>query len=441
MVLSIIAYRVDGCDGLICGIVSLNIWKEMKKRDFVLMIVVVVVVVGAGLVLFVMRDRDDGGDFIEEIIDGGDARVNPLSGGGQSGGEPCYDVEARFASAPVDVGSVSHVEPQGKMTGSHVTPVDHQYWSMDGATQESIGQIGADSLDPDRYAVLSPADGFVVSIGTVRNDGDYRVVIEHTCSVISIFIHIDSISDKLESAADWSEGGSQRYASMRVPVEAGEVIGGVGPHSFDFSVHDADVDLVGFITPSLYEAEPWKVHTVDPLEYFEGDVREAVLAKTLGNAQPRGGRIDFDLPGALVGNWFEEGSGGYGSNASEYWRTHLAVGYDSLDPSQVRVSIGDWDGGERQFAVLGNEPDPADVDETFGVVEYELVDWEYFDGSGNRWDRMSFAAGLRAEESIQSHGVVLFQVLGGEKLRAQFFPGARADDIDGFTDSAREYYR
>ena len=44
-----------------------------------------------------------------------------------------------------------------------------------------------------------------------------------------------------------------------------------------------------------------------------------------------------------------------------YWDGHLSVVYDGNDPTQVEVSFGNYQGSARQFAVVGNAPDPATV--------------------------------------------------------------------------------
>ena len=51
-------------------------------------------------------------------------------------------------------------------------------------------------------------------------------------------------------------------------IEAGQLLGYVGGQTLDFGVYDYEIVLPGFITPDLYNYEYWKVHTVDPFEYF-----------------------------------------------------------------------------------------------------------------------------------------------------------------------------
>ena len=79
---------------------------------------------------------------------------------------------------PVDLDLIEYVTPLGLMTGSHVTPVDHQYYQ--------------NFKEPDLdIAVYSPAGGTITDIQHMQetfSDGpgevidDYRLVIEHTCT-------------------------------------------------------------------------------------------------------------------------------------------------------------------------------------------------------------------------------------------------------------------
>lgn len=131
------------------------------------------------------------------------------------------------------------------------------------------------------------------------------------------------------------------------------------------------------------------------------------------------------------------------TNASAYWRTHLSVVYDYIDPSQVRVSIGDFGGTEAQYGVKGNAPDPAEVSVASGVVMYELVSSDYYLGSSSDpWDRLVYAGNITARNNdADVRGVALFQMTEDNKLKAEFFPNQTASEITGFTQAAEIYER
>jgi len=150
-------------------------------------------------------------------------------------------------------------------------------------------------------------------------------------------------------------------------------------------------------------------------------------------AEPRGGKIDYDLDGRLVGNWYEVGSGGYaGRNRRlDYWIGHLTFAYHHIDPTRIVVSLGSFDGRPRQFWVKGNVPDPAKISESDGLVKYELV-YSAIDNSGKRYDGI---------DTNRVHGVVLTQVLPNRQLRVEAFPGKTAANVSGFTTGAKSYER
>ena len=149
----------------------------------------------------------------------------------------------------------------------------------------------------------------------------------------------------------------------------------------------------------------------------------------------------------MVGNWFEENTNGYfGKEEYQrsigYWSTHLAFAYDGLDPSLIIVSIGDYNDEAMQFAVMGNMPDPKDVQVSTGLVKYELVAWQYLTENGKEWDRQGFAkvtGSKRFDEQVG--GVALVQMLEGRKIKFEAFPGKTASQASGFSSNAKIYER
>ena len=345
----------------------------------------------------------------------------------------CSGERITFENPPVDLDRIEYVTPLGLVSGSHVTPVDHQYYQ--------------NFKEPDwDIAVYSPAAGTITDIqhmqetlsdGSGQTIDDYRLVIEHTCTISSIFIHVGELSQRVAEVAP-SPGG---YTRVDLPVEAGETIGSYRMN-VDYNVVDLDVTLGGLLVPASYEGEAWKIHTPDPFDYFTADIREELIAKSLRNEEPFGGKFDWDVDGRLVGNWFQEGTNGYaGADRERYWGGHLAIAYDLFDPSHLVVSIGTFDGVSVQKAVQGNTPDPRDVSVESGVVVYELVDYDYYVDE-ERWDRFSLAKGIEARNMDQGiFGVVLFQLLDDRMLKVETFPGKTASLVDGFTESALIYER
>jgi hypothetical protein len=351
--------------------------------------------------------------------------------GGDSGNDTTTDIVNQitpFNYPPLDISKIEFILPLGGMIGNHVTPIDHQYY-----VAPDFG--GAQTIEIDVY---SPADGTVSSLqhmGNFNND-DYRIVVDHSTTIQSIYIHVDNLSDKLAAFAP-TDG---QYVNTDIEVAAGEIIGSYSG-SVDYNLVDYDITLPGFINPESYTAEPWKIHTPDPFDYFNDTIRQTLIAKSLRTAEPVGGKIDHDIDGRLAGNWFQENSNGYGGlDSNNYWLGHLSFAYDYIVPSHIIASFGDYAGEQRQFGVLGNSPDPAQVTLSSGLVKYDLVSYEYYDGA-LPWDRHSFTQGLTMDNYTFIDAVVLVQLMEERRLKVEIFHGQTSSDVSDFTDDAKFYTR
>lgn len=365
-----------------------------------------------------------------------------------------------------------YITPQGKLHGSHVTPTDHTYFVHNKLRDyerqaDAVRSGGSPKPWSPPFDVKSPADGLIVDIGTFpfgpAPEGYtgtleyYRVIIWHSCKVSSIFIHLGGLALEILEVTGQLEGGSRGWSASRggqsIPVKAGQVIGKVGAQGIDFSVHDTRVTLEGFQVPEHYQGEAWKIHTVDPFDYFEEPVRSQLLEKNPRKAAPYGGKIDYDIKGRLVGNWFLEGTVDYsagglkeqskfcGNRPCPYWNGHLAIAYDHIDPEQIRISIGGETGIPRDacnicqavYGVKGNAPDPATIDAASGLVKYDLVAREFIDNTGIREPTRN------AEDQVL--GEFLAQVLDDTSIKVEAIPGRTSSQVTGFSESARLYHR
>lgn len=367
---------------------------------------------------------------------------NPLTQGWSHG--TCKGKgRATLGAPPMRLQDVFAVTPYGVMVGGHVTPIDHGYFEpKDRARGRSV------------YDVLAPGNGWIVSIQTRPNgpDHDYRVAIELSCTFYVYYDLITQLSPRVLKEAGWTDA-SQGSVGPRIPVKEGEVIGRIGAQTLDVGVVDRTKTLKGLLVPAHYLAEPWKVHTVDLFASFKQPLRAKLLALDIRKAAPRTGRIDYDVDGRLVGNWFRRGTSWYGGTCDrsaspsgcDYWGGHLSVVYDVLDPSQIRVSVGDFGGEARQFGVRGNAPDPSAVSQASGLVKYELAGFGYVDiATGQPFTWRAFpTAGLRSElqDFPSGGGVILVQLVGPRLLKVETFPGKTAADVSGFTPAAKLYER
>ncbi len=298
----------------------------------------------------------------------------------------CKGTTIKFSVSPVDPNSITHIVPLGKMAASHVTPTDHGY------IHTAYPGIVPEKLDD----VRAPADGYITDIQAFPSPNDYRMILWHSCTISTIFIHLVELAPEIKALSGDLPPGSNLSRSGRspIPVKAGQVIakmrGGV-----DFSIHDTAVTLRGFVIPSHYYDEAWKIHTVDLFDYFVDSIRSELRGKSMRIAEPRGGKIDYDIDGRLIGNWFVENTGGYrgGGVAANYWNTHLAFAYHHINPTQIMISVPNSGINDQEkcnvcfglYGVKGNAPDPKDITSTTGLVKYELVA-RFYSGADPRDD-------------------------------------------------------
>lgn len=172
---------------------------------------------------------------------------------------------------------------------------------------------------------------------------------------------------------------------------------------------------------------------VDPFDYVDEPLRSQLLARNPCKVPPFGGKIDYDVDGRLVGNWYREGTGGYAGFRGQlaYWTGHLTLAYHHIDPTKIVVSLGDFAGQPRQFWVRGNMPDPAKISKSDGAVKYELI-WPQLNSNGTP---------LMMQDAQRALGTVLVQLIEDRKLKVEVFPGLRADQVSGFGSGAALYER
>ena len=327
------------------------------------------------------KNKDKGsGDGTGKSGGSGDEKaVRPLSA--VFGDGTCTGKGGRLTAPVVAPKLVSSIYPYGAMSGAHITPVDHMYFSF------PYDKNGTD-LPEGTIPITAPAAGSIVQVSKL--DSDYRVVLSVSCDLYVVLIHLAKLEGQLASYNSLGRGES---TTVSVPVKAGEVIGDdSATPQFDFSVHDQRVTLKGLLNPATYATEGWKVHTVDPSAYWPAAIWKAYAAKSLRLAAPRFGRFDYDVKGTAAGNWFLQGTNGYqGAQAQRsvvkpgdehgYWDSHLALAWDAVDPAAIIVSIGDYDGCACQFGVAGNRPSPARITPASGTVVYVLQKVEQVGGT------------------------------------------------------------
>jgi hypothetical protein len=355
-----------------------------------------------------------------------------------------------ITASPIGLSDILYIEPMGLEIGGHVTPIDHGYFYIKGAFVTPSQQA----------AVYSPIDGTVTNVGRTVRQGDPAakadtsntatydddaITIEGTCTFRVRFSNLVKFAGPLAEKIGTMKDNENKNPNYK--IKAGELVGYTGQptaNGIDVWVENDEKTLTGFIHPEQYtKAEAWKTHVVDFFENTSEPLKAQLLAYSTRGTAPFFGKIDYDLPGKLVGTWFREGSGGYSGNqkgSEGYWDGHLSIVPEGHDPSQTVISFGNYQGKAQQFAVVGNTPDPAKVDQSTGLVKYELGQISYVSAdTGQPWD-IKTATHVKAKAGA-ANGTVLIQMTGNETIKMETFPGKTTTQVSGFTSNAKIYTR
>ncbi len=340
--------------------------------------------------------------------------------------------DGQFTHLPMNAADFSILIPYGLTVGGHVTPIDHQYF------QPTDFQSAK-----DKYPVYAMANALITDIEVHPPENGSKGRIRMVFSVSCTFFYYYDLVTGVEPGID--------KAHLPISVKAGQIIGHIGGQTLDFAVWNTNKPLTGFINPSTYDGEAWKIYTADPFPYYTSELRQIVEAKDPRVADPIAGKIDYDIDGKLIGNWFEKGSGGY-SGASEghdsnYFKTHLSFAPDVYDPSHFRISIGSLfdkvqNQSEMQHVTEANAPDPKDVGVNTGMVKYDLVGWNYFNADGSQWNEMGPAKGVTLKNyDAKFYGCALAQLMSAGELKFEVFAGKHCASVSSFDSNTTTYTR
>jgi hypothetical protein len=337
--------------------------------------------------------------------------------------------ETTFTHLPMNAGDFSLLIPYGLMVGGHVTPIDHQYFSPTVFNSAK-----------DTYPVYAMADSQITDIEVHPpengSNGRIRMVFTVSCTFFYYYDLVTSVEPGIDST------------HLPVKVKAGQLIGSIGGQTLDFAVWNTKKPLSGFINPASYDGEPWKIYTDNPFPYYTPELRKIVESKNPRIVEPVEGKIDYDIDGKLIGNWFEQGTGGYTGSGEgrdrNYSKTHLAFAPDLYDPSYFIISIGSlysYD-NERymQHVTATNSPNPAEVGVNT-LVKYDLVNWSYTKPGGGAWDNMSVVKGVKVKAQSDIFGCAIAQLTDAGTLKFEVFVGKKCSSVSSFDSSAKTYTR
>lgn len=292
--------------------------------------------------------------------------------------------------------------------------------------------------------VIAPAAGQVLQIRTHESHNspqEYAIGLKVSTTIDLLWGHVGRLSPKL--AAQAGPLGTTR--DVRIPVEAGEVIGYVARTALDLAVNDRSRPAP-VLHPEFYGPNPYAV----PLEdYYEEPLRSQILNLTLREAPPRTGRMGFDVAGTLSGLWYLEGSDPrdfrpevavhFGYHHLQAHRSEFFDGQAWVDRTATADGISLWD-----FWIKGN-PRMELITPASGRVKFEMYPSRF--GIAGDWpDDIWLEDTSTRDETSTTLSVLLVEMVDGDTVRLERFDATDASGIDpadvtDFTSAARTYHR
>lgn len=396
----------------------------------VVLLLIIIVLGAVGFVGFRVfnKAKSNSGSTSNILASNDSAADKAIKAGKRLSSNKCQGTDKlTFTHLPMNPDDFGFLIPYGDVIGGHVTPIDHQYFTP------------AKYNSPrDSYPVYAMADATITDIQPRTNDRgtEYRFVFTHSCTSLYYYDLVTSLSGKVKEAYG-------KHEDINIPVTAGDQIGAIGGQTLDFALWDTTKPLTGFINPASYDGEDWKMYTADPFPSYTLQLRALLTERDPRTAQPIAGKIDHDIDGKLVGNWFVSDSGGYSGTGPRdgYWKTHLSITPNVYDPSVFIISLGDFGGQALQFIAIGNTPNPAGVGVDTGLVKYDLTKYQYVKTDGSKWDNMAVTKNPKPVPSSGNEGCLLVQLTAARSLKAESFVKQSCSLVAGFDSSAKTYER
>jgi len=291
-----------------------------------------------------------------------------------------------FTLSPVATSAISSATPLGNLNPpGHTVPSNHMGFYLNVGTHQ----------------VCAMAAGRITRVYYNTGSDDYDIEFRHTSTCRSYLGHVENPTD---------------IVAVGIDVEAGDNVGWATSY-LDIGVIDDDITRY-FIVPGRYHENT--IHAGDVYLYCSDEVRENLLAKNRRTAEPRGGKIDFDIDGALSGCWFLEGTPvTYEASSYLYGVAQISFVYDMWDPSKLMIACGGtWSAAPFCCPVNGHgsPPDFGSVTPSRGLVKYETT-------------------------HAATTDVVCVQLLESRRLKVEVFANKTYGAVTGFTTNARIYIR
>jgi hypothetical protein len=331
---------------------------------------------------------------------------------------PYPEGHVTFQYLPMDLNQVHFYEPMGALD---IFPKDHG-----GFMHKELNSSAA------TLPIYALTDGQITQIG--ERGVDYFIVVKYSTTISTKLGHVGQIADWVINKAGGI--GDETYKDVFIPVEAGDTIGYVcSCSSLDLGVHDVSLEL-SYYYPELYGFEVR--YAADPLNYYDATLRSQLANKIFRTGEPKGGKVDYDVKGKLIGNWYLKTK-----RPENIFVNHFVIAYDHIYSSRVSLADGyakyveKNDIGAFRYWVKGNAPKPEDIG--VGVrVKYEgfvFVPWTFSGGTYHLRD----ISNVDTDDEILA--TYLMELTGPEELKVEMFFGKNASQVTDFTANARTYVR
>lgn len=381
---------------------------------------------------------------------------------GDSSGEPkCSPTSIKFTQSVLPLDQLAPSIPYGLTVGDHVTPIDHAYLGIKTLYLSDSARAKVDYLP-----ITAPADGTIVEVSSLGSPTSHRVVINHGCNLVSVYMVINKLTGVLAPYAKDVE--TKRYLAPNVKIKAGQEFGRQRDNMLDFNIFRGDTWLSGFQNVQSYlSAEPWKPYTADFLPFFIPSIRTTMENQMQRTTAPRTGKIDYDVAGTASGNWFLAGTNGYSGIANSVFAnaktriqggppsgknsgawSHLSIAPEQVDQSAWVFSVGWWsdpkgDSQQTLLVVGKNQPAPNKLTASAGRVVYSLAQLSFVDPAGSPvtepGSRAPHPVGYTISREGRQVGVVALQVNSDGSLSVEIKPNGTT--ITAFTSAKRTYNR
>ena len=331
---------------------------------------------------------------------GGQSPAAPEGSSTPAGAAPApASAGLHFTVSPVDLNDLIYIVPIGKMQPwGHTLPTDHAY----------LYHYDGNGIAPS-VPVYAPAGGRIDAMNGGRID-----------------VRVDAVYSYWIGPVVYANG-----IAVGAEIAAGTLLGTHGTFpALDFAVMKTTQQL-NFVNPLRYSPET--LYCDGPMQYFEGPVRSAILAKVRRSGGQIDGKIDYDVAGTLSGNWYaedlpvaESARGG-----EEYYGVRkLSFARDVTSPDEPRISVGGL-GLTGLYAVDADAPAFTNITPASGLVVFRLLN----------------PAAPGQPPSTTQIGWLLLQMLDGTHLRVEAVgitisqPSAAGAPPASFSANAQLYLR